>query len=206
MRRNNNININDKKRTFIAINLEREIKEYIYNLQQEINQIVNSCEMKVKFVEKDNLHISLKFLGDLNSVEIEKTSATLQNISQKYYTFTVSLSKNIGIFPTLTRPRVIWIGIEKGSDIIFQIYQSIEKRLKSEPFYQKEKQFTAHITLARIKYLKYPQKLCDYLKDININPITDFIKKIDLIESQLTKEGPLYKVTKSFPLSLQTLA
>ena len=82
MRRNNNININDKKRTFIAINLEREIKEYIYNLQQEINQIVNSCEMKVKFVEKDNLHISLKFLGDLNSVEIEKTSATLQNISQ----------------------------------------------------------------------------------------------------------------------------
>ncbi len=206
MRRNNNININDKKRTFIAINLEREIKEYIYNLQQEINQIVNSCEMKVKFVEKDNLHISLKFLGDLNSVEIEKTSATLQNISQKYHNFTVSLSKNIGIFPTLTRPRVIWIGIEKGSDIIFQIYQSIEKRLKSEPFYQKEKQFTAHITLARIKYLKYPQKLCDYLKNININPITDFIKKIDLMESQLTKEGPLYKVTKSFPLSLQTLA
>ena len=160
--------------------------------------------MKVKFVEKENLHISLKFLGDLNCKEIEKTSAILQNVSTKYQHFRAGLSKNIGVLPNISRPRVIWIGIEKGNDIISNIYQSIEKKLKSEPFYEKENQFKPHITLARIKYIEHQNKLSECIKNIKINPLTEPVKTIELMESQLLKEGPIYTIIKSFPLTAQT--
>jgi len=109
-------------RTFIAINLDSEITEYIFKIQGDIAQLRNSYNMKVKFVEKDNLHISLKFLGDLNSIEIEKIKITLQNISNKYRQFTIGLSENVGIFPNCIRPRVLWIGIAKGNDTIYSTY------------------------------------------------------------------------------------
>ena len=160
--------------------------------------------MKVKFVERDNLHISLKFLGDLNCQEIEKTSAVLHNTSTKYQHFKAELTKNIGVFPNINRPRVIWIGIEKGNNIILNIYQSIEEELKSEYFYKEESQYKAHITLARIKYLEYQHKLSDYLKSIKIEPLSESVKTIELMESHLTEEGPIYTIIKSFPLSAQT--
>lgn len=199
----NSINIYDTKRTFIAINLNRDIKEYIFKVQQRIVQIRDKCNMKVKFVERDNLHISLKFLGDLSCQEIEKTSAILQNVTKNYQHFRAELSENIGVFPNIARPRVIWIGIEKGNKIILNIYQSIEKELKSEQFYKKESQFKAHITLARIKYLEYQHKLSDYIKYIKVEPLSESVKTIELMESQLTKEGPIYTIIKSFPLSAQ---
>ena len=160
--------------------------------------------MKIKFVEKDNLHISLKFLGDLNCKEIEKTSTILQNVSIKYQHFRTEFSKSIGVFPNISRPRVIWIGIEKGKDIILSIYQSIEKELKSEPFYGKENQFKPHITLARIKYMEQQHKFSECIKSIKIDPLTEPVKTIELMESRLTKEGPIYTIIKSFPLSAQT--
>jgi 2'-5' RNA ligase len=187
-------------RTFIAINLDSEITEYIFKIQGDIAQLRNSYNMKVKFVEKDNLHISLKFLGDLNSIEIEKIKITLQNISNKYRQFTIGLSENVGIFPNCIRPRVLWIGIAKGNDTLLKIFQSIEKELRLESYYQKENQFTAHITLARIKYIKYPKILNDYIRNIQINSISQRIKAIDLMESQLTKDGPIYKIISSFTL------
>lgn len=172
-------------------------------MQQGIVQIRDKYNMKVKFVEKDNLHISLKFLGDLNRQEIEITSAILHNISTIYPYFRVELSKNISVFPNINRPRVIWIGIEKGNNIILNIFQSIEKELKSEHFYKRESQFKAHITLARVKYLENQRKLGDYFKSIKIEPLSETVKKIELMESQLTEEGPIYTIIKSFPLSAQ---
>ncbi len=160
--------------------------------------------MKIKLVEKNNLHISLKFLGDLDCKEIKKTSTILKNVSTKYQHFTIELSKNIGVFPDIVRPRIVWIGIEKGNDIILKMYQSIEKGLKEEPFYEKNNQFKAHITLARIKYIEHQHKLSECIKNIKINPLTEPVKTIELMESQLLKEGPVYTIIKSFPLPAQT--
>ena len=131
--------------------------------------------MKVKFVEKENLHISLKFLGDLNCKEIEKTSAILQNVSTEYQHFRAELSKNIGVFPNISRPRVIWIGIEKGNDIISNIYQSIEKELKSEPFYEKENQFK--ILPGKDKIHRTSTPIGECIKISKINPLTEPVKK-----------------------------
>lgn len=158
--------------------------------------------MKAKFVERENLHISLKFLGDLNSQEIDKTIIILQQISILYHCFMISLAESIGSFPTFNRPRVIWAGINKGNNIILEIYRTINDNLRKEPFYPKEKEsrFSAHITLARVKYVKYPGQLANFTDNIKIKSISQQVKTIDLMESQLTKKGPEYKVIHRFPL------
>lgn len=181
--------------------MNNEIKDYIYEIQEEISKLVKNCNIKIKFVEKENLHISLKFLGELNLFEIEKIRSILKNIVTSFEQFTIDLAKTIRIFPNSLRPRVIWIGIDKGNDIIIKLYQSIENELKNEPFFQKENQFTSHITLARIKHLRYPKKLNEYVGNVQIDSHSQIVKKIDLMESKLTQKGPIYNIISSFPLS-----
>jgi len=194
------IRISNTKRVFIAINLDTEIKEYIAKVQEGIEQLRGSLHGKMKLVEKENLHISLKFLGNLDSMAIEKTKAVLQKVSQQYQPFFIELSENIGMFPNFKRPRVIWIGVGKGSNKIAEIYQALENELKTESFYQTENNFSVHITLARIKYIKNSQKMVDYLKTIEIDNLSQKVQSIDLMESCLTNEGPIYHVLKHFPL------
>jgi 2'-5' RNA ligase len=195
-----NIKVNNDKRVFIAINLDSEIKEYIAKIQERIEQLSDNLHGKIKLVEKENLHISLKFLGNLNSMAIEKTKEVLQRVSQQYQPFLIDLSKNIGMFPNFKRPRVIWIGVGKGKNKIIEIYQALENELKAESFYQTENNFSAHITLARIKYIKNSQKMVDYLKTIKIDNLSQKVLSIYLMESCLTNEGPIYHVLKDFPL------
>lgn len=194
------IKVNNSKRVFIAINLDDEIKEYIAKVQEGIEQLRGSLHGKMKLVEKENLHISLKFLGNLDSMAIEKTKAVLQKVSRQYQPFFIDLSENIGVFPNFKRPRVIWIGVGEGNNKIVEIYQVLENELKTESFYQMENNFSVHITLARIKYIKNSPKLVDYLKTIEIENLSQKVQSIELMESCLTDEGPIYHVMKYFPL------
>lgn len=195
------INIINTRRAFIAINLDSEIKECLNRIQKEINLFKNSFELKTRFVERDNLHISLKFLGDLNDAQIEKTISLLQKAAAENQIFSITLAKNIGSFPNFTRPRVIWAGIEKGSEVISRLYFSIENIMKSESFYQQEMKFTVHITLARIKHIRHPKQLKGFIENILIESVPQKIKRIELMESQLCKEGPKYRIIHSFPLA-----
>jgi len=154
----------------------------------------------MKSVESNNLHISLKFLGDLNSLEIEKTLLVLEKISFQYQPFKIELLKRIGVFPSPKRPRVIWLGLENGYREVEDIYHVIEQELGEEDFYRNDKNFTAHITLGRVKYLKYPNKLIECLNNIQFKNISQTIHSIELMESYLTSQGPIYSVLSHFPL------
>ncbi len=197
--RSDTIIVNDTKRVFIAINLDWKIKKYLTNIQEYIRKY-EDARLKMKSVKSKNLHISLKFLGDLNSLEIEKTLLALQKISFQYQPFEIDLLKRIGVFPSPTRPRVIWIGIEKGGSEVEKIYHAIEQELREEPFYRYNKKFTTHITLGRVKYLKYPNKLIEAMKNIKFENISQTIHSIELMESHLTPQGPIYTVISHFPL------
>ena len=199
MRRSVTIIFNDTKRVFIAINLDKEIKSYLSNIQEELLNN-NRAKLKMKTVERGNLHISIKFLGDLNRLEIEKISLALQKLSSKYQPFRINLSKRIGIFPGTKKPRVIWIGIEKGnSSEVEKIYHDIERELQEEAFYHNDKKFTTHITLGRIKYVKYPNNLIDFMQKIIFKDISQMVHSVELMESNLTTKGPIYGVISKFP-------
>jgi len=200
-KRSGNINISDKKRMFIAINLDKDIKHLIMNMQEKINGLIKK-NVNIKYVDSKNLHISLKFLGDLNSIESEKVSLALKKISFQYNPFDITLTKNIGIFTNRNIPRVIWIGIETGSNKLKEICSSIEQELINETFLRIEKNFIPHITIGRIKKIKYKDELVKNLKNINFKDSEDIkqnIQSIELMESQLTPNGPIYRLLNKFP-------
>ncbi len=183
---------------FIAINLDKEIKNYLSNIQEDIINY-NNAQLKMKTVERRNLHISIKFLGDLNRLEIEKISLALQKLSSKYQPFRINLSKRIGIFPSTKKPRVIWIGVEKGNSEVEKIYHDIERELQGESFYDNDKKFTTHITLGRVKYIKYPNNLIEFMKEIGFKDISQMVNSVELMESNLTTKGPIYGVISQYP-------
>ena len=200
-KRSGNINISDKKRMFIAINLDKDIKHLIMNMQEKINGLIKK-NVNIKYVDSKNLHISLKFLGDLNSIESEKVSLALKKISFQYNPFDITLTKNIGIFTNRNIPRVIWIGIKTGSNKLKEICSSIEQELINETFLRIEKNFIPHITIGRIKKIKYKDELVKNLKNINFKDSEDIkqnIQSIELMESQLTPNGPIYRLLNKFP-------
>lgn len=167
---------------------------------KDISQQKISYDLKAKFVEKQNLHISLKFLGNLDRAEIEEVSKVLQNITSLHRPLAYCLSQKIGVFPNSNRLRVIWLGIGEGNSAIYEIFQSIEKELKNKSFFKADNQFTAHITLARVKYISNAKGFVDYLEGIDVDPVKGFVNSIDLMESELSKIGPEYRIIKKFPL------
>jgi len=189
----------EKVRSFIAVNLNPEIKEYLTSLQN----ILNIPESKIKWVEKDNLHLTMKFLGYISLEQTELVKSILKEISSRYSPFIIKLSSNVGIFPTYQMPRVIWVGIKEGTNKLKEIYNSIENKLSNKGFPREDKDFSGHITIGRVKFIRDKDNFIQILKRIEVNNFTQEVDSIDLMESKLTPNGPIYNLAAKFPLLKQ---
>ena len=187
----------EKVRSFIAVNLNPEIKEYLTYLQASLSV----PETKIKWVKKDNLHLTMKFLGDISSEQTEKLKIILKEITSRYSPFIIKLSSNIGIFPTYRMPRIIWIGIKEGANQLQELYNYIETMLYKEGFPGENKEFSSHITIGRVKFIKNKDNFIQILKRIEISNLSQEVKSIELMGSKLTPNGPIYNITAEFPLS-----
>ena len=189
----------EKVRSFIAVNLNPEIKEHLTSLQVSLNV----PETKIKWVEKNNLHLTMKFLGDISLEQTELLKLILKEITSRYSPFIIKLSSDIGIFPTYQMPRIIWTGIKEGANQLHELYSSIETMLYKEGFPRENKEFSSHITIGRVKYIKDKDNFIQMLKSIAVGNFSQEVGSIDLMESKLTPNGPIYNVTVKLPLLKQ---
>ena len=186
----------EKVRTFIAVNLNTEIKEYLASLQANLNV----PETKIKWVGKNNLHLTMKFLGYITLEQTKLVRSILKEIASRYSPFIIKLSSNIGTFPTYQMPRIIWVGIKEGINELKELYNSIENKLSNKGFPREDKDFHGHITIGRVKYIRDKTNFIQILKRIKVNNFTQEVGSIDLMESKLTPDGPIYNITAKFPL------
>jgi len=141
---------------------------------------------KVKAVEKENLHITLKFLGEVSEDKLPYIKNCIEKSCKKFKKFSIKL-KGLGAFPSLSRPRVIWIGVDEGKDTISEIMKRLDECFQKLGF-KKEKSYVPHMTIARVKgFIKLDPR--PYLKK-------DFgsvlVEEIKLKKSTLTPKGPIY--------------
>lgn len=188
-------------RAFIAVNLNVEIREFISSLKN----CFNSEEFKVKWVEKNNLHLTLKFLSYISPDQIKLVSLSLKEITNQFNPFLLKLSSDIGVFPTYQAPRIVWVGIKEGTNELIKLYNSIEILLHKRGFSKENKKFSSHITIGRIKYIKDKNNLINILEDINVKCISQEVKSIELMESKLTPSGPIYSILDTFTLKMQKI-
>lgn len=176
-------------RLFIAVDLPRNIKDYLYELQRKIG----SEYAKIKWVEKKNLHLTLKFLSEIDDEKVEDLKKKLGNI--KFDKFSVKLTK-FGIYPNESRINVVWVGLEPESKII-----DLQKKIDLETLNFGDIRLGAHITFGRIKFIKNKEKFKDKLFNIKVDNLEFDIDSFRLYKSVLSKDGPRYIVLKEYKLN-----
>jgi 2'-5' RNA ligase len=176
-------------RCFVGFELPPKTAKLVSNIQKDIN-LQNL--LTGKFVEEQNLHLTLKFLGELKESQVKQVSAALHRI--KHPTMKCSLA-NLGVFDE-KYVRVVWIGIK--SEGIFSLHKDIDFELAH--YFPADSKFHSHVTLVRPKKVE-KAKLLDYLAKYKVLQETFDITEFKLKSSQLTPLGPIYTTLDTFNLS-----
>lgn len=173
-------------RVFIAIDLPDEIKESIANIENE----VRGKDVDVKFVEPKNLHITLKFLGEVNEEKVKEIEETVSDCVKEIKMFTIKL-QGIGYFGSENYIKTLWINIREGKDTLIEIIKMLDKGL--DHIRKDNYQPNPHLTIGRVRSGRNKEILLDEtkrLKDVKVGEIQ--VKQIKLKKSELTPKGPIY--------------
>ncbi len=172
-------------RAFIAFEIDENIKNEIMKIEEEIKE----NRIDIKLVEKENLHITLKFLGNIEKRLLEKIFSILDNIKEKKFEISV---EDIGAFPNEKNIRVLWAGIKEGKENIIRIQKELDNKLLSLGF-KKEEDFIPHITFGRIKSFRNKEKLIKIFEEYKGYFFGKcIIDRLILKKSILTPHGPIY--------------
>ncbi len=184
--------MNSMKRIFLGIPVSEEIKEKVKEIQEELEKV----EGGFKIVKPENLHLTLKFMGEVKEEKVEKIKEILKKIDLGER-FKVKV-REVGAFPKENYVRVIWFGLEK-TEKVFELHKIIDFGLSK--MFGVERDFLAHVTLSRVKFVKDKEGLKKFLekfKEVELGEM--IVEKVVLYESELGKEGPKYKVLEEYSL------
>jgi len=180
-------------RTFISIELPEKIRKEIF---KTFDTLRGTGLVSGNFVQRDNLHLTLKFLGDISEEEIVKIKDKLSEI--KFSKFEMH-TDGTGFFPSEEYIRVLWVKLV--SDKVKYLKDIVEEKLFEIGISKEEREFTTHLTVARIKNVKDKEKFLEKIKTIGVRKMKFDVEKISLIKSELTPTGPVYKVIEEFEFS-----
>ncbi|MEK7080299.1 MAG: RNA 2',3'-cyclic phosphodiesterase [Patescibacteria group bacterium] len=184
-----------RHRIFIAINLPEDVKRELAKYQEKWP------ELPAKWTNKNQLHITLEFLGDLTDVEIGDVCKIVGEVTKQHKLFSVDLNKIIYGPPKKMPPRMVWAGGEKSEELA-ELKQDLQEYLLKKISYRPEgRGFTPHITLARISEWEFrkiePEERPEVNEDIDfVVPV----ESIEIMESELKRGGPSYTILESHNL------
>lgn len=182
-------------RSFIAIELPDKIKTFLSCLQEKLKRTASD----VKWVEPRNIHLTLKFLGEIPESKLPEITAAVQDIAQTKSSFVMRLAF-LGAFPNIKSCRVIWVGIDKGDTESKEIALAMEEKLQKSGIPGEERKFSSHITLGRARGAKNRQGLIELLDtlagSLSRENLEFEVKKLTLFKSTLTPQGPVYETVK----------
>ena len=191
-----------KKRIFIAINLPEQIKKQLFDWELKLEQEYRLGEFRgrnVNWVIKNNLHITLIFIGYATDEETYEIAKTIKEIAKKHQSFFINL-ESIILGPVNKPSRMFWVEGEKSAELA-SLQNDLENALSVRGEYEKEvRGFKPHITLARFKSSEIARKIKEQgMVDKKINYQIP-VDSIELMESHLSRRGPEYVVLESVSL------
>lgn len=179
-------------RSFIAIELPLAVKQELTTLE---NALKKRCPQVVRWVYPLGIHITLKFLGDVDSDKIDEIKMAIDEATYGLSPFHLSLQE-IGAFPNLNRVNVIWVGAKGELDKLTYLQKQVESNMEQLDFPREERAFSPHLTLGRVRNYTSPD---DHKKLGQILSQTSFtssqvitVESVNLMKSQLTSTGAIY--------------
>jgi len=183
---------NEQIRSFIAIELPEEVKSGLHRLQAELKLPQHTF---VKWVGPESIHLTLKFLGNISPQKVSEVAKVMEQASNGVSPFQVEITE-VGAFPNLRQPRVLWLGIRGEINKLVAWQQRIDNGLAPLGFAKETRPFTPHLTLARLREGVSPGDRRDFGElvmktPVEVNYKVD-AKSLSLMKSQLLPGGAVY--------------
>jgi 2'-5' RNA ligase len=176
-------------RTFIAVGLDKPIRDRLLALQETLAR----AESEVKWVERENLHVTLLFLGEVTDRDIPAVCQAVGDCCKEQASFTLSV-ETAGCFPNPRRPRTLWAGVGEGTQELVALHDALEPPLLDLGCYRREeRQYTPHITLGRVRSERPDERLAMALaKQTGWRGGSMVVRDVLVMSSELRPQGPEY--------------
>lgn len=183
-------------RLFIATPLGAEIENYLRRIIDDLAAVGRG----VKWVRAENIHITLRFLGETDEARIPKLKGLIDRVASSHSPVQMELS-SLGAFPNLGRPRVLWAGLRGPVDDLAKIARQFELGARKLRFEPERKKFRAHLTLGRVRDAGQLGDICRCCEEYEIEPRPVSLDRLALFKSTLIPKGPIYERLYQVPLS-----
>ncbi len=186
-------------RTFVAINPGTPIRDRLVSLQENLAR----TGADVKWVEHDNLHLTLLFLGEVDQRNLTAVCRAVAAATATQPAFPMTVEE-AGAFPNARRPRTLWVGVGSGSQEVCALHDAVESALLDLGCYRREERgFTPHLTLGRVKADHAADELAAALaKHGDWCAGEAAVREVLVMGSELTGQGPVYTVLSRAKLGL----
>jgi len=186
-----NLALSERVRSFVAFDIDNEL---VVQRFSEVQATLAKTGADLKLVEPKNIHITMRFLGDIPASTVEQIHGAMAKVD--FAPFDVEI-RGVGVFPDLRYARVVWAGIRKGSEELRAVFNQLEPRLRELGFKPDPKGFSPHLTLARVKTGRNKDELARCVTGLVDNEFGVVRAScLRLKRSALTPRGPIYSTLK----------
>ena len=180
-------------RCFISIDIDKKLVNKIVEIQRHLLNM----NIDVKFVGPENLHFTVKFLGDVNENEVNVIKKSLEQCLNRQVKFRINVN-GMGYFGKPSHIRTLWLGLNKGEDKLVELMKNVNDYVKVG-----ERNFSPHLTIGRVKSGENRENLLKFLNDSkNVNVGEMDVNEVKLKSSTLMGKGPIYSDLAMFKLGL----
>ncbi len=184
-------------RLFAAVPLGQEIQQKFDSLLGQAASIPSD----IRWVKPDNLHLTLKFFGEMNDEKLPLVTDLLAKVAARHSAFSLT-AEGLNAFPNLRQPKALFVSLRSGNDALSALALDIEQTSKVFVLKPGEERFKAHITLGRVKSEKGLPQVLEKLNLLCAAPLGEIsVGSFYLYESQLTSEGSVYTRLREFFLA-----
>jgi RNA 2',3'-cyclic 3'-phosphodiesterase len=173
-------------RTFIAIEIPREIRAHVVAHIARLREALP--DVSASWIRDQNLHLTLKFLGDVSTDQIEELSHAVANTTSQFDSFQISVT-GCGAFPARGKPSVLWIGIKDSSGALSQLQRELEEQCAKVGFTREARAFHPHLTIARLRKPHGGRELAELHRNLEFPALSLTITEVVGFRSELLSQG-----------------
>ncbi|MCX7831783.1 MAG: RNA 2',3'-cyclic phosphodiesterase [Actinobacteria bacterium] len=179
-------------RSFIAIDIPENVSQKMVDINRYF------LERNYRPVSANNIHLTLKFLGETDEQMLRQIYEKLRSVLNKHQIFNFSIS-GLGAFPSERNARVLWFGVKEGADRIISLAEDVQSVVQEFNIAKLER-FVPHITIGRFKRPSNISREIEGIRKSGLEVFQVTANSVKIFKSTLTPKGPIYEVLYSIEL------
>ena len=184
-----------KIRSFVCLDVPSDVKAHIEAVQAKLRHV----PADVSWTRPASVHLTLKFLGDVEEARLQDLGSALDEIARRYAPFEM-VTERMGVFPRADRPRVLWVGVGDERGVLQMLAADVEEVFARQGFAREARPFTAHLTIGRVRSERSARELVRLFLAEDFPRTRFLVTELLLMRSDLRPEGALYTPLHRAPL------